>query len=95
MAEKDYERAFYIACALLNGTDFYGIDADKIFEICMDKDGVVTEYSYRDYILNHLDEIDHGEYRKWGVNMTDMWIRDDENWKDLSITHCDINEYVI
>ena len=62
--DKDYERAFYIACALLNGADFYGINADKIFEICMDKDGVVTEYSYRDYILNHLDEIDHGEYIK-------------------------------
>ena len=63
MAQKDYERAFYIACALLNGADFYGIDADKIFEICMNKYGVVTEYSYRDYILNHLDEIDHGEYK--------------------------------
>jgi hypothetical protein len=60
---KDYKRAFYIACELLNGTNFYGMDADKIFEICMKKDGVVSGDSYRDYILNHLDEIDHGEYK--------------------------------
>lgn len=64
MAKKDYKRAFYIACDLLIGANFYGIDADKIFEICMKKDGVVSASSYREYIFNHLDEIDHGEYKE-------------------------------
>jgi hypothetical protein len=58
----DYRRAFKIACELLNGTRLYGVDADKIFEIMMDKDGVVTNDSYEEYILNHLQELDHGQY---------------------------------
>lgn len=59
---KDYKRAFYIACELLNGNVLYGVDADKIYEQMMEKDGCVTYLSYIDYILNHLDELDHGEH---------------------------------
>ena len=58
----DYRRAFKIACDLLSGAVLYGVDADKIFEIMMDKDGVVASDSYEEYILNHLQELDHGQY---------------------------------
>lgn len=58
----DYRRAFKIACELLNGSILYGVDADKIFEIMMDKDGVVASDSYEEYILNHLQELDQGQY---------------------------------
>jgi hypothetical protein len=58
----DYRRAFKIACELLNGAMLYGVDAYKIFEIMMDKDGVVTNDSYEEYILEHLQELDHGQY---------------------------------
>jgi hypothetical protein len=58
----DYRRAFKIACELLNGTRLYGVDADKIFEIMMNKDGIVTNDSYEEYILNHLQELDQGQY---------------------------------
>ena len=59
---KDYYRAFKIACDLLSGSVLYGIDSDKIFELMMDKDGVVSNNSYEEYILNHLQELDHGQY---------------------------------
>ena len=58
----DYRRAFKIACELLNGDNLYGVDSDKIFEIMHDKDEVVSNYSYEEYILNHLQELDHGQY---------------------------------
>ena len=58
----DYCRAFKIACELLNGSILYGIDADRIFEIMMAKDGVVSSNSYESYILNNLQELDRGQY---------------------------------
>ena len=63
----DYCRAFKIACDLLNGATLYGVDADKIFEIMMDKDGIVTNDSYEEYILNHLQELDQGQYKEFEV----------------------------
>ena len=60
--EIDYRRAFKIACDLLNGDILYGVDSDEIFKTMMDRDGVVTKDSYEEYILNHLQELDHGEY---------------------------------
>lgn len=60
----DYRRAFKIACELINGAVLYGYDIDKIFEILMDEGGIVTNESYEDYILNHLDELDHGQYKE-------------------------------
>ena len=60
----DYRRAFKIACELINGATLYGVDIDKIFEIMMDKDGIVTNESYENYILNHLEELDHGQYKE-------------------------------
>ena len=58
----DYRRAFKIACDLLNGDVMFGVDAEKIFEIMMDKDDMVTSTSYEEYILKHLQELDHGQY---------------------------------
>ena len=58
----DYRRAFKIACDLLNGAVLYGVDTDKIFELMMQKDGIVSNSSYEDYILNHLQELDQGQY---------------------------------
>lgn len=62
----DYRRAFKIACDLLNGCVLYGVDADRIFEIMMDRDGVVASNSYEEYILNHLQELDQGQYAEVG-----------------------------
>lgn len=58
----DYRRAFKIACELLNGDVLYGIDADTIFKIMMNKDGMTSSSSYEEYILNHLQDLDHGQY---------------------------------
>lgn len=58
----DYRRAFKIACDLLNGDILYGVDTDKIYEIMMQKDDVVSSSSYEEYILNHLQELDQGQY---------------------------------
>lgn len=58
----DYHRAFKIACDLLNGDILYGVDTDKIYELMMQKDGVVSNSSYEEYILNHLQELDQGQY---------------------------------
>lgn len=58
----DYKRAFKIACELLNGDFLYGVDSEKIFEVMMNKDGIVDNESYEAYILSHMDELDHGQY---------------------------------
>lgn len=52
-----YEIAFNIACDLLNGGILYGYDADRIFEEIMKKQGSVSSLDYRDYILEHLEEL--------------------------------------
>ena len=58
----DYRRAFKIACELLNWDVLYGVSADDIYELMMKKDGVVSSSSYEEYILNHLQDLDHGQY---------------------------------
>lgn len=66
----DYRRAFKIACDLLNGDVLYGVDTDKIYELMMQKDEVVSSSSYEEYILNHLQELDQGELDKESVEPT-------------------------
>lgn len=58
----DYKRAFKIACELLNGANLYGVDSEKIFETMMNKNGIVDNESYENYILSHMDELDHYQY---------------------------------
>lgn len=53
--EVDYKTAFSIACSLLNGDSFGRIDADRIFDIMMKRDGSVCSLSYEEYIIKHMD----------------------------------------
>ena len=70
----DYYRAFKIACELLNGSILYGIDADRIYEIMMAKDGVVSSNSYESYILNNLQELDKGQYVSEPTTKNDLGV---------------------
>ena len=70
--KAQYKRAFEIACDLLNGTILYGIDADKLFNICMDKYGVVTSHVYEKFILANIDRFsDDGEVRQRAIDRLD------------------------
>jgi len=53
--QGEYERAFEIACDLLNGSNLYGIDADNLFALIMQKYGIVSTLEYQKFILEHLD----------------------------------------
>ena len=55
---RKYKKAFKIACELLNGSILYGYDSDRIFSEMMEKDGVVSSYSYEEFILTNLDRLD-------------------------------------
>lgn len=57
MTKKKYKEAFRIACELLNGDYLYGWHTDKIFETIMEKEHCVTDSSYMDFILDHLNEL--------------------------------------
>lgn len=54
---RKYKRAFKVACELLNGDYLFGYDKDNIFDEMMKKDGVVSSFSYEDFILEHLDRL--------------------------------------
>ena len=54
---RKYKKAFRIACELLNGSILYGYDTDRIFEEMMEKNGIVSSFSYEDFILEHLDRL--------------------------------------
>ena len=54
---RKYKKAFKIACELLNGGISYGCDSDRIFSEMMEKDGVVSSFSYEKFILNNLDRL--------------------------------------
>lgn len=54
---RKYKKAFRIACELLNGSVLYGYDTDRIFEGIMEQNGVVSSFSYEDFILEHLDRL--------------------------------------
>ena len=53
--KAQYKRAFEIACDLLNGSNLYGIDADTLFALIMQKYYVVSPYRYQEFILTYLD----------------------------------------
>ena len=55
---NNYESALRIACDLLAGCVIYGIDQDRLFEVCITLPkygGVVTGNIFMDFILNNLD----------------------------------------
>lgn len=54
---EEYRQAFKVACELLNGAFLFGYDTDKIFEIIMNEEGVVSSTSYEEFIFEHLDEL--------------------------------------
>lgn len=51
------EIALNIACDLLIGSNLYGYDYDRVFEEIMDKDGVVSANSIKEFILDHVEEL--------------------------------------
>lgn len=55
---RKYKKAFRIACELLNGGSLYGYDSDRIFSEMMEKDGVVSSDSYKEFILTNIDKLD-------------------------------------
>ena len=65
MAKRiSYKRAFEIACDLLIGSNIAGIDADKLFELCMNDpkyEGVISHYTYMDFIVNNIDRFSNND----------------------------------
>ena len=61
---RKYKKAFEVACELLNGSILYGYDSDRIFSEMMDKDGVVSSFSYEEFILNNLDRLTGAENKE-------------------------------
>ena len=59
--KAQYKRAFEIACDLLNGSNLYGIDADNLFTLIMQKYGIVSTLEYQKFILEHLDRFDDND----------------------------------
>ena len=59
--KAQYQKAFEIACDLLNGGVLYGIDSDFIFDFMMKKNDVVSTLSYQEFILEHLDRLGDDE----------------------------------
>ena len=58
---EKYENALDVACGLINGDVFYGYDTDKIYSEIMEKDGACCSNDYRDFILDNLDFLLHGQ----------------------------------
>lgn len=54
---RKYKQAFKVACELLNDAYLYGYDKDKVFEIMMERDGVVSSESYEKFILENLKDL--------------------------------------
>ena len=59
-----YKRAFYVACDLLNGSIIYGIDADRLFKILMNKEGVVSTNIYFEFIRDNLDRFSDNDVER-------------------------------
>ena len=63
-----YEKAFEIACDLMNGACIYGIDTDTLFKRLMERDGVVGSRSYERFILVNIDRFsDDDEVREKAI----------------------------
>lgn len=51
------EMALNVACDLLIGANLYGYDFDRIFEELMERDGVVSSLSIKEFILDNIQEL--------------------------------------
>ena len=59
--KAQYKRAFEIACDLLIGGSLYGIDADRLFTLIMQEQGIVSSLDYQKFILKNLDRFSDDE----------------------------------
>lgn len=70
--KAQYKRAFEIACDLLNGGNLYGVDADELFTLIMQEQGIVSTLDYQKFILENLDrfsddeEVRHSAIERFG-----------------------------
>lgn len=55
--KNKYKQAFKVACELLSDCTLYGYDTERIFEIMMERDGVVDAESYEKFILENLEKL--------------------------------------
>ena len=55
MTKRKLNKALQISCDLLNYSIIYGIDADRLFELVMDRYGFVCGTTYAKFILKNLD----------------------------------------
>lgn len=51
-----YKLAFQVACELMNGANYGGINKEYIFKKMMEKDGIVSGKSYMEFIIENIDE---------------------------------------
>lgn len=51
---REYKKAFEIACSLMNGDIWYGVDKDTIYIETMNKQGTFSCLDYERYILSNL-----------------------------------------
>lgn len=51
------EIALNVACDLLIGSCLYGYDFDRIFEELMERDGVVSSLSIKEFIFDNIQEL--------------------------------------
>ena len=47
--------ALLVACDLMNGAVLYGIDYDKLFDIVLDKDDIVCNFTLAEWIEENID----------------------------------------
>lgn len=59
--KAQYNRAFEIACDLLNGSTLYDMDAGDILDLIMQEYDVVVTSVCQKFILEHLDRFDDND----------------------------------
>ena len=52
--ERDYKKAFSVACELLIGANLFGTTEETMFKEIMEKEGIVSSLGYEKYILENL-----------------------------------------
>ena len=81
------EIALNIACDLLIGSNLYGYDYDRVFEELMERDGVVSSLSIKQFILDNVEELGKEYFVKEGEEI------DKTETKKCPICGSDLYEY--